>query len=188
MSCSSTLHDLSLLGLRDWQLWGTYAALDLQRVFPAQRRLADLRQLSLPCREFAGADVKRVVQCCPALDKLAVFGEPAGGAVGALSPLTELSGLTQLSLRRLKLTTRHAAAVAQLTGLRHLAGFCDMTARGLLQLTALRQLTVLELKPLPRFPLQQRPGMASSWITTDLGHFVLQVRLPGLCAASPANM
>lgn len=106
------------------------------------------------CEFGSGFDetaLQQLVLACPAVNGIALH--PAHGMGGdevgvSLLPLLQLSGLTGLSLQGVTADAKSVGVIAQLTGL------CDLWLAaehlsdvGALQLTALRQLTRLILRP-----------------------------------------
>jgi len=116
-----------------------------QQMFPLTRCLPELSQLFLyslegPVQPVSQADIQAMVSCCPGLVSLQLIQKLA---VSSATPLQQLTGLTTL-----KLCTSFqdsTPSIAKLTGLQelvlHSSGQADqVTASGLLQLTALQQL------------------------------------------------
>jgi len=120
-----------------------------QHVFPCNRQLPHLDRLKLDGQvpSLQIGSLQRLVQCCPALQVLYISGHqdaPDQDGAPPLASLQQLSALTCLCITQL--TDRMASeTLALLTGLRSLRvyGVGGLTASGLQQLTALRQLTML---------------------------------------------
>ena len=123
-----------------------------QHVFPVGRQLPHLHYLNIECTlTFAGQygippTCSTLVSCCPNLQLLNIsYQQYSAELVATLHRLTELTGLSSLSLGDDDYTGEGMEVVCQLTGLQELAlRFPSSTLEGLLlQLTQLKQLTAL---------------------------------------------
>jgi hypothetical protein len=124
-----------------------------QHVFPTGRQLPELQYLdisdvqTLPRGPAAAPEATRLVSCCPGLQCLDMRNLQYSAEF--LAPLQGLSGLHTLRLgSRIQEEggPPPVEAVAQLTGLRELTLSSPRSGGGLLQLTQLQQLTLLEFE------------------------------------------
>ena len=175
-----------------------------QHIFPPNRQLLQLTSVSL-CSvlpRLTHVDVQACVSCCPNLQELDIAGAPADGMLP--NALLQLSGLTSLTTL---VSDADMGVLAQLTGLQELTCgklLCkypdgtsihhSITQTGLLQLTALKQLTRLRVLDgfqtvfSRRTPFVQLLARALQAQQLDDGYRVLQnkVRLPGVHGGSSA--
>ena len=117
-----------------------------QYVFPAGSQCPNLADLRLESVRpgLQADDMQHLAQCCPSIQVLVASLQPAGKGA-QLTMLQELPRLQQLALEG-GLHPATTGVLAQLTGLQHLAvRSVDITDMDVVQLTPLKQLTVLDL-------------------------------------------
>jgi len=143
LTASSHLQQLVLGG---WE----FLTATWQQMFPPTRRLPELSYLCLysgegPLQPLSQADMQAMVSCCPGLASLELMRQLP---VETAKPLQQLTGLTHLCV--CASFQDSTPSIAQLTGLQglvlHSTRQADqVTASGLLQLTALQQLRNIEI-------------------------------------------
>jgi len=139
LTASSHVQHLQLIGCE-------FPAGAWQQMFPPTKCCPELRQLYSWTRDtqvqpLSPADTVAMVSCCPRLDSITLGRHLP---VSSATPLQQLTGLTALQL--CASFQDSAPSIAQLTGLQNLmlisSGQADqVTVSGLLQLTALQQLS-----------------------------------------------
>jgi len=168
-----------------------------QQMFQPTRPLPHLQSLVAPLtvmppeaegrivRELSRADLRAMVSCCPALETLVLESH---FNISTATPLQQLTALTCLDA--VMSFKDNAASIARLTGLHRLDihskyDHCQVTTKGLLQLTALQQLTYLQVYAAAWQPQLEaalevtRMGGAYHVVAGDNG-FELTVREVGL--------